>query len=225
MELNMHEPHQNSDGVGRDQIRFENAPILDLSIIIVSWNAKDYLVKCLKSLAHAPAIGTMEIIVVDNDSSDGSPEAVERDFPSVRLVRSGGNLGFARANNIGMRMSKGRYLALINSDVEVLGDCLGRLVDYCEKNPKVGMVGPHIIGRDRKLQRGDLPNARRALEASLAAARARKNVFETTLSLLSLIELHRLEGVEAPPQMVNESNSLLDRLKIRVVPAVPLAVR
>jgi GT2 family glycosyltransferase len=153
MELNMHEPHQNSDGAGRDQIRFENAPTLDLSIIIVSWNAKDYLVKCLKSLAQAPAIGTMEIIVVDNDSSDGSPEAVERDFPSVRLVRSGGNLGFARANNIGMRMSKGRYLALINSDVEVLGDCLGRLVDYCEKNPKVGMVGPHIIGRDHKLQR------------------------------------------------------------------------
>jgi len=75
------------------------------------------------------------------------------------------------------------------------------------------------------LQRGDLVRARQALEASLAAARARKNVFETTLSLLSLIELHRLEGVEPPAQMVNESNALIDRLKIRVVPAVPSALR
>ena len=153
MELSMNAADQNSGGLEREQIRFESEPALDLSVIIVSWNAKDYLLKCLKSLSFAQSKTAMEIIVVDNDSADGSPEAVERDFPTVRLVRSGGNLGFARANNIGMRLSKGRYLALINSDVEVLGDCLGRLVDYCEQHPKVGMVGPHIIGRDRKLQR------------------------------------------------------------------------
>ena len=115
MELNMNRVDQNSGSVGREQVRFENAPSLDLSVIIVSWNARDYLLKCLKSLAYAQSKTAMEIIVVDNDSSDGSPEAVERDFPAVRLVRSGGNLGFARANNIGIRMSKGRYLALVNS--------------------------------------------------------------------------------------------------------------
>src|SRR2546423_1001150 len=91
-ELNMNGADQNSAGLGREQICFENAPTLDLSVIIVSWNAKDYLLKCLKSLAYALSKTAMEIIVVDNDSSDGSPEAVERDFPSVRLVRSGGNL-------------------------------------------------------------------------------------------------------------------------------------
>ena len=95
----------------------------------------------------------MEIIVVDNNSSDGSPEVVERDFPSVRLIRSGGNLGFAKANNIGMRLSKGRYLGLINSDVEVLGNCIGRLLEYCERHPEAGMIGPRVIGGDRELQR------------------------------------------------------------------------
>jgi GT2 family glycosyltransferase len=149
----MNGPRQNSGTLGRGEICFENAATLALSVIIVSWNAKDYLRKCLKSLSYAQSKTAMEIIVVDNDSSDGSPEMVERDFPSVRLIRSGGNLGFAKANNIGMRISKGRYLALINSDVEVLGDCLGRLIDYCEEHPKVGMAGPRVIGGDRKLQR------------------------------------------------------------------------
>jgi hypothetical protein len=74
------------------------------------------------------------------------------------------------------------------------------------------------------LQRGDLPGARQALEASLAAARARRNIFDLTLTLLSLIELHRREGFEPPPQMVDESKSLLDTLKIRAVPAMPRAV-
>jgi hypothetical protein len=124
-----------------------------VSIIIVSWNAKDYLLKCLKSLTQTQGAAKMEIIVVDNASSDGSPEAVQREFPSVRLICTGSNLGFARANNIGMRASKGRYLGLINSDVEVLGDCISRLVDYCEHNPEAGMVGPRVIGGDRKLQR------------------------------------------------------------------------
>jgi GT2 family glycosyltransferase len=138
---------------GREQFRFENEPTLDLSVIIVSWNAKDYLLKCLNSLSQTPGVPAMEVIVVDNDSSDGSPEMVERDFPSVRLIRSGANLGFAKANNIGIRVSKGRYLGLINSDVEVLGDCISRLVDYCEHHPEAGMVGPRVIGRDGKLQR------------------------------------------------------------------------
>ena len=95
----------------------------------------------------------MEIIVVDNASSDGSPELVENSFPHVQLVRNSANLGFARGNNVGIRNSSGRYLCLINSDVKVLPDCINRLVDYCEQHPEVGMAGPRIIGGDGKLQR------------------------------------------------------------------------
>jgi GT2 family glycosyltransferase len=124
-----------------------------VSIIIVSWNAKDYLTQCLASLSFAACRYPMEIIVVDNASSDGSADCVESHFPDVRLIRSGANLGFAKANNIGIAASTGRYLCFINSDVKVLPDCISRLLDYCEQHPEAGMVGPRILGRDGKLQR------------------------------------------------------------------------
>jgi GT2 family glycosyltransferase len=129
------------------------APETLISVIIVSWNAKAYLDRCLQTLhEHAPGY-PMEVLVVDNDSSDGSPEMVAEKYPQVRLIPTGANLGFAKANNVGLRQSRGRYLALINSDVEVLADCIHRLVEYCEGRPEVGMVGPRVIGADGKLQR------------------------------------------------------------------------
>ena len=124
-----------------------------VSVIIVNWNARKFLLQCLASLTPAVCRYPMEIIVVDNDSSDGSPEAVEAEFPQVRLIRSGGNLGFARGNNLGVSHSRGRYLAFVNSDVKVLKDCMTTLVDYCDRHPDVGMAGPRIIGGDGKLQR------------------------------------------------------------------------
>jgi GT2 family glycosyltransferase len=130
-----------------------DSPSPVVSVIIVSWNARDYLLQCLASLTPETCRYPMEIIVVDNASSDGSPEAVEIQFPHVRLVRSGANLGFARGNNLGVSHSRGRYLAFVNSDVKVLKDCLSTLVDYCDQHPEVGMAGPRIIGGDGKLQR------------------------------------------------------------------------
>jgi GT2 family glycosyltransferase len=124
-----------------------------VSIIIVSWNTRDYLNQCLESLTPAVCRHPMEIIVVDNASSDGSPELVESRFPRVRLIRNQVNLGFAKANNLGTAASSGRYVCLINSDVKVLPDCISRLVDYSEQHPDVGMAGPRIIGADGKLQR------------------------------------------------------------------------
>jgi GT2 family glycosyltransferase len=144
---------QNSGESVGGQVYFENAPTLDLSVIIVSWNARDYLVQCLNSLSSDVCRYPMEIIVVDNASSDGSPESVEQGFPNVRLIRNEANLGFAKANNLGIAQSRGRYLALINSDVKVLPDCITRLVDYCAQHPEAGMVGPRILGGDGKLQR------------------------------------------------------------------------
>lgn len=124
-----------------------------VSVIIVSWNAREYLLQCLASLTPAVCRYPMEIIVVDNASSDGSAEAVASVFPQVHLLRNRANLGFARANNLGIAASTGRYVCLVNSDVKVLPECINRLVDYCEGHRTVGMVGPRIIGRDGKLQR------------------------------------------------------------------------
>ncbi len=124
-----------------------------VSVIIVSWNAKEYLVQCLKSLSSGAGQYAMEVIVVDNASTDGSPEEVETNYPHVCLIRNKTNLGFAKGNNIGIRACKGRYICLVNSDVEVLENCIPRLLEYLESHPDVGMVGPRIIGSNAKLQR------------------------------------------------------------------------
>jgi len=126
---------------------------MKVTVIIVSWNARDYLTQCLSSLTSEVSRYPMEIIVVDNASSDGSPDCVEFNYPNVRLIRNTENLGFAKANNIGVSFSTGKYLCFVNSDVKVLPDCITRLVEYCEEHPEAGMVGPRIIGSDGQLQR------------------------------------------------------------------------
>jgi len=130
-----------------------NPAQVTVSVIIVSWNAREYLRQCLASLSSEACRHPMEIIVVDNASSDGSVECVKKQYPHVRLIQNMANLGFARANNLGISASTGRYLCFVNSDVKVLKDCISRLVDYCEGHSEVGMAGPRVIGGDGKLQR------------------------------------------------------------------------
>ncbi len=131
----------------------EGVTQLDVSVIIVSWNARDFLMECLASLCPGEGRRATEISVVDNASTDRSPEAVESRFPAVRLVRNAENLGFAKANNIGVQYATGRHVCFINSDAKAVGDCIGQLVDYCESHRDVGMAGPRITGRDGRLQR------------------------------------------------------------------------
>jgi GT2 family glycosyltransferase len=126
--------------------------VVDISIIIVSWNAKDYLCKCLESIYETKANLSVEIIVVDNDSSDGSPDAVEKRFPEVKLIRTGKNLGFAGGNNVGIKMASGHHVFLINSDVVLLDNTLVRLAEYLDTHPRVGIVSPRILNGDGSLQ-------------------------------------------------------------------------
>jgi len=125
---------------------------MDISIVIVSWNAKRFLEECLTSLIATPWKHSVEIIVVDNASTDGSPELVQLKFPDVRLIQNSENLGFAAANNVGIYASAGRYISLINSDVRVLPDCLDGLADYLDQHPDVGNVGPTMLNADMSLQ-------------------------------------------------------------------------
>lgn len=124
-----------------------------VSVIIVSWNAQQYLKQCLESLSGEACRYPMEIIVVDNASNDSSVECVENQFPHARLIRNDSNLGFAKANNMGIAASRGKYVCLVNSDVKLLKDCITRLVDYFELNPQAGLIGPRLIGGDGKMQR------------------------------------------------------------------------
>lgn len=125
---------------------------MKLSVIIVSWNAKSFLLECLKSVIEQTAQFDTEIIVVDNASIDGSVDAVRAGFPQVKLIKNTANLGFAKANNIGIAQSSGEYVCLINSDVTVLEGCIRNMADYLDENPRIGMLGPKILNSDGSLQ-------------------------------------------------------------------------
>lgn len=124
-----------------------------ISVIIISWNARDYLRDCLVSLRETKNPLVREVIVVDNASRDGSPEMVAVHFPEVTLIRSNENLGFARANNLAIKQASGDLLALINSDVVVHSACLEQLAGFLDSHREVGLVGPRITGGDGLLQR------------------------------------------------------------------------
>ena len=123
-----------------------------VSLVIVSWNATKYLEECLASIDAARYPWPIEVIVVDNASSDDSADMVRRRFPHVTLIQNADNLGFAKANNIGIRRARGKYVALVNSDVHVLDDCLQQLVRYLDAHRECGMIGPKLIGGDGEQQ-------------------------------------------------------------------------
>ena len=125
----------------------ENAqPVL--SIVIVTWNGKKYALECLDSLYELKAALSMEILVVDNASTDGTPDAIQEKFPDVTLIRNDENLGFAKANNIGIGLSRGKYLCLVNSDVVVPAGCLEGMTAYMEEHPDIGLLGPKMLSPD-----------------------------------------------------------------------------
>jgi N-acetylglucosaminyl-diphospho-decaprenol L-rhamnosyltransferase len=125
----------------------------DISIIIVNWNVRDLLRRCLLSiLDQADIRPTREIIVVDCASSDGSNEMVQHEFPAVRLVASADNLGYAGGNNVGARLADGRHFMILNPDTEVVGDALAVLVRYMDEHPRIGAAGPLLRYPDGSLQ-------------------------------------------------------------------------
>jgi GT2 family glycosyltransferase len=127
--------------------------MIRISIVIVSWNAKKYVQECLDSLKAYAGNPETEIIVVDNASSDGTPEMVLESYPAVVLIRNQKNFGFAKGNNIGIRHSTGEYVYLINSDVNVFEGCIEKMLAYMEANPRIGLLGPRMLGADGKSYR------------------------------------------------------------------------
>ena len=122
-----------------------------LSIIILSWNVRELLRKCLASLPLAGGALT-DIIVVDAASADGSADMVRAEYPAVQLLAETQNLGYTRGNNLGLRAARGQYLLILNPDTEVVGEALTQMVAYMEAHPQVGMLGPQLIHPDGTVQ-------------------------------------------------------------------------
>lgn len=125
---------------------------MTLSIIILSFNTKKLLQTCLESVFQQTKKIKFEVIVVDNASRDGSPEMVKEKFPQVILIKNKANLGFARANNQGMKKAKGNYLLLLNSDTKIKNQALEKLVTLAKKKKDLGIAGPRLLNPDETPQ-------------------------------------------------------------------------
>ena len=128
-----------------------------VTALVVSRNAKDDLLQCLKAF-FASADVPVDAVVVDNDSSDGSPAAVADEFPQATVLVQSKNLGYGRAANVGLERCQGRFVLLLSPDVTVDAQCVGRLADFLLTRPDAGAVGPRLTLPDGKLD----PDARRA---------------------------------------------------------------
>jgi GT2 family glycosyltransferase len=125
---------------------------MKLSIIIVNWNAKELLRKCLASLYHFTEGVEFEVLVVDNASHDGSPEMVASEFPSVILIRNSDNRGFGPANNEGIERARGEYLLFLNQDTELIENSFPTLLNKMDNDTRIGLLGPKLLNSDGSVQ-------------------------------------------------------------------------
>jgi len=169
--------------------------MFDLSVIIVSWNVRDLLRRCLQALVPSskfqvsrsplnnlePGTCNLELFVVDNASSDGSAAMVRQHFPQVRLIANDSNLGFTHGNNQGLAASQGRYVLLLNPDTEVVGEAVATLLTFLDAHPDVGVVGPQLRYPDGSIQ----PSRRRF--PTLATAFVESTVLQPLFAGSSLL--------------------------------------
>ena len=134
---------------------------IDLSVIIVNYKTPTHLRQCIKSIQkHKPRLN-YEIIVVDNNSQDGTTEMIEDDFifnyknqkiSNIKLIANKHNLGFPKAVNQGLEQSKGKYILLLNPDITILESSLEEMIDYLEKNKDIAVLGPKLINPNGSIQ-------------------------------------------------------------------------
>jgi len=127
-------------------------PEVLLSVIVVTYNSEDYINKCLSFLGELSSQYKIELIVIDNASQDSSLEKIKKIFPQAIIKINKKNLGYARAANLGILNARGEYLLLINPDCFAHSPEIAKLIDYMEKNPQIGIVGPKILNLDGSIQ-------------------------------------------------------------------------
>lgn len=129
--------------------------MVELSIIIISFNTKEFTLQCIKSILLNPLSVNFEIVVVDNNSEDGTVYALEKEFRDIdllRIIKMPQNLGFSKANNIGVKFSKGNFLLFLNSDTLIVDNSIDKLLDFIKSDEKIGIVGPKLINPDGSFQ-------------------------------------------------------------------------
>ena len=151
-----------------------------LSVIIASFNTRNLLRDCLKSVDATTLLGDVEVFVVDNDSSDGTPQMVRDEFPGVKVIVNESNLGFATANNRALRLSTGRFVLLLNPDTRVPEAIFSEMCDFMDEHKDVGLAGVRLVRADGSMDmacRRGFPTPARAVFRALMLDRIWPRVF------------------------------------------------
>ena len=125
---------------------------MDLSIIIVNWNTREFLLACVRSIFENEHRKNWEVIVVDNGSQDGSAEEIRKTFPRLQIIENEKNVGFSKAVNQGLQKASGRYVLLLNPDTQVKNEAIERLVSFMDANSGVGVAGAQLLNSDGSKQ-------------------------------------------------------------------------
>jgi GT2 family glycosyltransferase len=135
---------------------------MDLSIIIITLNNKKILEECIESIVKFTKSISYEIIVVDNNSSDGTQALIRSKYPDVTLIENKSNLGFSGANNKGLKIARGRYSLLLNDDTYIKDDAFGKITAFMDSETDTGICGPRLLNVDGSIQRqGSILSARK----------------------------------------------------------------
>jgi GT2 family glycosyltransferase len=130
---------------------------MKLSIVIICWNDLKVIANCLKSIFEETKDITFEVIVSDNGSSDSSLDYIRKTFSAVRIVENGANLGFAKGNNAGIRVARGKYILILNPDTIILDRALEKLAAFAEQHPEAGAFGCRVLNPDGSFQNSARP--------------------------------------------------------------------
>jgi len=134
---------------------------MKISIIINNYKTKGLLKQCLKGVYMYPPSVEFEVIVVDNNSGDGSVEMVREKFPQVRLIASKENLGHHKGNNLGIKKSSGKYILILNTDIAFLDNDIDKMYEFMEDHNEAALIGPQLKNPDGSIQMSCMrfPNA------------------------------------------------------------------
>ena len=125
---------------------------IDISIVIISWKMNDLLQSCLQSIYKFSKDIEFEIIVIDNNSQDGTSEMIKSEFPEINLIKNTENRGVAPARNQGIAIANGKYILILDADVELIENSVLKLYEFMEENSDSGVVGSKLVSTDRQLQ-------------------------------------------------------------------------
>lgn len=177
---------------------------MDVSIVIVNYNTKNLLKQCLSSVIDNTENIIYEIIVIDNASNDGSILMIKNTFPCVRLIESQINLGFGKANNLGIEIARGKYFFFLNSDTIFLNNALYfffKYFEYNNKNGTIGAIGGLLLDNKKKptLSYGEFPTIRselRYIQRKIVEKVYKKNILNTQLNDNSFINVEYIVGAD-----------------------------